>query len=176
MESAQNKLTTNFQRNTDVPESPCKQTAAWSLKVFQEIKVCCFITKSKYQTKAERRRWRRLQKLSWHNQVLIPVKRSGFGTFIIWPTDLCDVPSDLKLWLFMLSDVVCLLVFFYFVGLQLMFVVFTDVFPDSSHAQKLVRTIYYKLRELEATSWNNLDSDMYSVLLTYIVEDDYLTI
>lgn len=76
----------------------------------------------------------------------------------------------------MLSDVVCLLVFFYFVGLQLMFVVFTDVFPDSSHAQKLVRTIYYKLPELEATSWNNLDSDMYSVLLPYIVEDDYLTI
>lgn len=57
-----------------------------------------------------------------------------------------------------------------------MFVVFTDVFPDSSHAQKLVRTIYYKLRELEATSWNNLDSDMYSVLLPYILEDDYLTI
>lgn len=62
-----------------------------------------------------------LQSLPWHNQVLIFRKLSGSGAFIIWATDLqiseepCDI-CDVKLWLFMSSDVICLWVF-YFVGL-----------------------------------------------------------
>ena len=144
-------------------------------KVFQEIKVCCFITKSKYQTKAERRRWRRLQKLSWHNQVLIPVKRSALALLssgqqisVMYRLILscgfsCCLMSS-AFWCFLFCRATTNVCRVYW------------CFPVSSHTQKLVRTIYYKLRELEATSWNNLDSNIYSALLPYILEDDYLTI